>query len=389
MFGGILRSVAHLGLSRWLWDAIVLAIAARVAAAFVLSFWPLKFDTYTAEAGRARLLSPLDVVGIDIEHYMTEAERIAAGTWLEHNMGDSFTPPLTPILLWLMYYGPGHTLPTAMSWLVLSCVWVAGWIVVLRARAADPRWALALAVLPTPVLYQFAIGTDLPFAVLFLLFFWSYTSSSENGRVWIWSGAVLLMAMTRAAVLSVLLFLLIDQILALVRGKQGSKATIVALVVVFVGSAIIYWPWFTTFMNPALNRPGYANLAVYFGIPETRFLGGLFGAPVPELVDRPLSWALLVTAKILYFCGFRPSFESATMLGTLLRSTFAVITLPGLLYCLWRGEERERLMVVVVLAPTLFGLTQERFSLPILPLMAFYGVAFWVRLFGRAVSPPR
>jgi len=55
---------------RWLWLAIIAALAARLGAYVFLALRPITFDPYRADAMRARLLSPFEVVGIDLEHYI-------------------------------------------------------------------------------------------------------------------------------------------------------------------------------------------------------------------------------------------------------------------------------------------------------------------------------
>ena len=66
----------------WLAIAIGAALVARFGAFGYLSLWPIRFDPYKSWSLRARLLSPFDVVGIDIEQYIYDAERLSDGSWL-------------------------------------------------------------------------------------------------------------------------------------------------------------------------------------------------------------------------------------------------------------------------------------------------------------------
>ena len=151
---------------RWTWFAMGLAVAERLGAYVFLSFRPIAFDVYVAAERRPHFLWPLDVVGIDIEHYMGEAEKMASGAWLaqlfEISAIPDVTPPLVPFLLWQLDYGPGHAIPASLLWLLMSCAWACGWIWLLSRRNLSGPWLCVFALVPTPLLYQFAVGTDLP-----------------------------------------------------------------------------------------------------------------------------------------------------------------------------------------------------------------------------------
>jgi len=370
--------------NRWIWLAIIVALAARLGAYVFLALRPITFDPYRADAMRARLLSPFEVAGIDIEHYTNQAELIARGEWWIHNFWPGFTPPITPFLLWLFDYGPGHTVPVSIFWFGLSAFWVVGWLVWLRRRDLPGPWLALFAIMPVPVFYQFAIGTDLPFAVLFLLFYASYRG--DIGPAWIWPAALIAMAMTRAAAFSVMLFLLLDYALSRFRTKRIDIGKLVLLVSVGGLAFALYWPWLLTFVAPSIGKGTAVYNIPYYGVGEARYLEGLFSDYLPAMIDKPMSWLLLVFAKLLYFCGFRPSFDASSILASMLRSASALVIVPGLFQALYGGDTRDRLLVVAFVLPVLLGVAQERYSLPILPILFLYGVAVWGKFFGSIIQ---
>jgi len=366
----------------WLAIAIGAALVARFGAFGYLSLWPIRFDPYKSWSLRARLLSPFDVVGIDIEQYIYDAERLSDGSWLaeilDYSWGQSILPPLTPALLWLFDYGPGHALPLSLFWLMLSCLWAIGWLLVLAKRGMSGPWLAVVGLLPTPVFYQFAIGTDLPFAVLFLAFYASYLRDDALRVPWIWALALMLLTATRSAAVSVLAFVILDTAHATWQGRRPTGTTLFVVGALAFLGMIVHLPWLFGFMVPSM--PGGAEVEPYtfFGVTEAAYRAGLFAGTLPAAIDLPLSWAALIVAKTLYFCGFRLSFETLSIVSVASRLPVAVaITIPGLIWCFARGEWRDRLMVLLFLAPTLGGLAQERYNLPILPLLVLYAAGFW------------
>ena len=100
------------------------------------------------------------------------------------------------------------------------------------------------------------------------------------------------------------------------------------------------------------------------------------------MLDRPLSLISLVGAKILYFVGLRPSFsEDVNILVVLTRAAVGLILLPGILFLFIRGPARVALLVGVFMLPFVFGLSQDRYNLPIQPILFLAGIVALQRLF--------
>lgn len=68
--------------------------------------------------------------------------------------------PIFPALLLLFDYGPDHTLPLALFFLVLSAIMVAAWLRWFHARSLPLIWLLAFAALPHPIWFTLNVGSD-------------------------------------------------------------------------------------------------------------------------------------------------------------------------------------------------------------------------------------
>jgi hypothetical protein len=72
------------------------------------------------------------------------------------------------------------------------------------------------------------------------------------------------------------------------------------------------------------------------------------------------------------------------MLSVLLRSLPGVVFLPGLAFALARGTSADRLLVLTFILPVLSGPSQDRYLLPIQPILLFYAALLlqvvWRRL---------
>jgi len=61
------------------------------------------------------------------------------------------------------------------------------------------------------------------------------------------------------------------------------------------------------------------------------------------------------------------------------------VLLPGLIWVAWRGNNRDRLFIAALLMPILLGGTQDRYNLPIQPLLFYFGWKAYEPLWRRLV----
>ena len=334
-------------------------------------------------------ISPLTAnTALDMEYYQWARElyfgesQIVIDTFASFFMGNEsiafFLPgPLYPSLLHVFDYGPGNTLPLSSAFLLLSAALAAGWMSWLWRNGVGPFWLYVFAVLPTPFWFMLNISTDLLFAAVvgafWLLWFDVRTPDARH-----MTGAAIVVAiglLLRPNALSLLLFLSVDVLIWEVVLKEPGPMRRRGL---FFGAVIaIMLAAFTAFYLPYFRWVVTASVgASYFGWLPKQYLNGLW-PDLPMALNLGLSWLALLAAKVLYLTGLRPSFGDTAAPLVILRMLPGFIMLPGLLWLLVRAEWRVRLFAVFFLAPILFGISQDRYVLPIQPVLFFYGAKAW------------
>jgi hypothetical protein len=321
--------------------------ALAVAGLYLRFYQDLRLPNYLAVGAQAALT--------DI--------RVQATGLLEYvNVGPAF-----PKLISLFDYRPDNTLALATAFLVIGMVAGIAWISWLHAAGTPTIWLFFFALLPSPNYFSISLGTDLPFMLATGLFFWSYRDDRWSKlNVPVWFGAIVLMALLRPTALSVLAFVFID--LCLMRKAPiaiGARAAIALAVLGLLTITLAYY------LPHGVHVIGSSSKLKYFGVMVSEYYGGLFPA-FPAWLDKSLSAFLLIGAKVLYFVGLRPSFGGTETWLVLLRSAPGLVLLPGLAWGLIMSGWRMRLFLVLFLVPIIAGPAQDRYSLPIQPILLFY-----------------
>ncbi|MDA1101391.1 MAG: hypothetical protein O2967_20695 [Proteobacteria bacterium] len=285
--------------------------------------------------------------------------------------------PLFPSLLHVFDYGPGNTLPLSMIYLLLSGGLVAGWLWWLWRNGVGRFWLYVFAVLPTPYWFTLNVSTDLLFAGIVCAFwlFWFNANIPDVRRMTSVAVVVVLAVLLRPNSLSLLLFLSVDVLIweVYLKGPGQARrrgllfATLIAILLVIF--SLFYMPYFY-WVVAVSARIGY------FGWLPEQYMTGLW-PDFPTVLNRGLSSLALLAAKVLYLTGLRPSFGNTATPLVVLRILPGIIMLPGLLWLLLRANWRVRFFVVFFLAPILSGISQDRYVLPIQPVLFFYGVKAW------------
>jgi hypothetical protein len=363
--------------------ALLIAVISRIALFFGSIIIPIP-----NEAGLP--ISPLTAnTALDLNYYqwargMYFGEiQLAIDTFVQFYMGHGkiafFLPgPLYPGLLHVFDYGPENTLPLSGIYLLLSMGLVAAWLWWLWRNGLSRLWLYIFAVLPTPYWFMLNVSTDLLFAGVVAAFWllWFDQRVPDLRRMAGVAVVVVIAALLRPNALSLLLFLCIDALIRGVALKEPSPTRrrgllFAALVtVVLTIFAVFYLPYFYWVVA------GKSASVTYFGWLPNQYLNGLW-PELPKMLNLGLSWSALLAAKILYLTGLRPSFGGTIAPLVVLRILPGIIMLPGLLWLLIRAEWRVRLFVVFFLAPILLGISQDRYILPLQPVLFFYGAKAW------------
>ena len=117
----------------------------------------------------------------------------------------------------------------------------------------------------------------------------------------------------------------------------------------------------------------------YFDVPETEYLAGIYDS-LPYWLNLLLSWLSLAGAKILYLVGFRPSYAGTETYIVLLRALPGLIFLPGLIYLFIKGDRSHKFLLALFLLPIVAGASQDRYILPIQPILFLFGAWAYISL---------
>jgi len=286
--------------------------------------------------------------------------------------------PIFPLLLSIFDYSEGHTIYLAFFYLCLSITLCWVWLIWL-SRNQLPQWSLWLfAMIPNPIFFMLAISTDMLFALFFAIFFILYFKNSSEEKSLFWILPLLAMVLTRPNGISVLLFVLWDNFY-LNKGfplaSSFRKRINIALFIMIFCMAILLMPYFLAFLISG-------NKLSFFNISSEEYIHGLFTS-FPIGINQFISWVCLAGAKILYFVGLRPSYGDIPLMMLLIRAGIGLLLLPGIIYLIRWGDKRHKILFYLYFLPVFLGASQDRYNLPLQPLLYYYGVLSIVNLRNR------
>ena len=285
----------------------------------------------------------------------------------EDQFGHIIAGPVFPALVALFDYQIDKSIPFSIFFFLLSSMTACLWLIWMAKHQISKIWLLLFAVAPNPIWFMLVLSPDAIFAMLVCAFFLSYFREKwSTVDILVWVSAAILASLTRPNGYSLLLFVLIDMsIRHLMYGRHHLYATF-GTVIVFVIFSLYLYPYFITEIRKSLGD------TAYFGVQSREYLQGLF-AVIPDWIDIVASWLTLLGAKILYFVGIRPSYGSTEFEVVLIRAASGLILLPGLIYAGFAMPGRQRLFMVLFCLPIFMGPTQDRYNLPVYPILFMYG----------------
>jgi len=290
--------------------------------------------------------------------------------------------PVLPALILATDYSTDNTVPLSLLFLAASCATFAIWLHIFRRLGLAPPWALLYALLPTPLWFTVNMTLDTLMA-LFLAVFCLVYFVGPTGRLRLLALVLLvpLCAFTRPNGAFLIGFLIADAALYGRFAQAWRKVALAVSILVALGVAAVLLPVFLREVE--ITFDGFT----YFGFTTPELLAGIYDG-LPAALDRTLSWATLALFKGLYFCGFRPSFGETAGLMLAVRATPGLLLFPGLLYLLWAAEPRLKLFFLCFAFPIFLHLPQERYSLPVQPLLFLYAALLCERLYARFAARP-
>ena len=292
----------------------------------------------------------------------------SVGAWIAQG---PIPGPFFPLLLNVFDYST-HSLALASVYLIASALLVFGWVLYYRTKKVSVWGQLALIAFPLLLWYSLAISTELPMSVAVFMFccgaltirrspFWGFACTLS---------AFIFMLMIRPNSLclfpAMLLVIFLNRDLM---SKWCAAAVVMLIGTLFMYFVVYYAPYFFMIKESAL-------VLTYRELYPEQYLEGLF-PNLPLLVNQVISNGALIVSKIIYASGLRPSYSDTPILLVSLRAIGGIWILPGIFYCFYLGSWLERVLLLGFLLPLLLTVAQERYLLPIAPLLLLYGGMFW------------
>ena len=232
-------------------------------------------------------------------------------------------------------------------------------------------WLVVFALIPNPVWFTLVISPDLLFAALFAAFFLLYFETRPSAaRTTAWVIILGTMLLLRPNGFSVLVFVAAHAGWTMIQTRTFDVRRSILVMALMAIFGLYLYPYFMAEMQKA------GGVLSYFGYTPSEYVSGIYPA-LPGWIDRPLSWAAMVGAKLAYFVGLRPSYGVTDTLLVIARGAAGVILLPGFLYLFWAGRRGEIALIALFCLPILLGPAQDRYYLPIYPILFLYGVRFY------------
>jgi hypothetical protein len=286
-------------------------------------------------------------------------------TWLERPLAPG---PVFPWLLNILNY-PKQPVALASIYLIASALLVFGWALYYRAQEVSLWGQLALIAFPLLLWYSLVLSTELPMSIALFMFFCGALATPRRPLI-----GFILMLLIRPNSLS--LFPAVLAVLFLNReviSKWCALAVVILTTSIFAYFVVYYASYFFMVQKSSL-------VIDYWGLFPQQYSAGLF-PNLPPLFDQVISNGALIVSKLIYASGLRPSYSDVPAIFVFMRGMGGILILPGIFYCFYRGSWLERVLLLGFLFPLLITVGQERYLLPIAPLLLLYGGTFWKNLY--------
>ncbi len=289
--------------------------------------------------------------------------------------------PLFPFLLNITKYNIDNTIPLSVVFLIMGLFSSVLWIIWLDKFGVPFIWIFVFIFLPAPQYYSISIGTDLPFMffmTLFILFY--FRKEYRESHFVILSVSLLGLALLRPVALSILAFVIMDLIFFQSRNIEiRTKVTLLGITVFLLFMSMSYY------LPHGAHTIGSSSSLSFFNVRSLDYYQGLFPT-LPSIVDKTVSVLLLFAAKVFYFVGLRPSFGGSDIAVVLVRAAPGIILIAGLIWGLFCAGWRMRIFLVLMLIPVIAGPAQDRYNLPIQPLLFYFGGCFFTWCVQKALG---
>ena len=382
----------------WIY-AVLLSIIARLVFWIFTIFYPIPNET-------GLLISPLLAnSGIDLNFYINESIRFKTyiinlinfnfpitQNSLEHieslkkihefTVGDyvpteiQFSPGIFfPILLLLTNF---VNIPWILSfcYLIFSSYLIYISIKWLNNKKVSWYWLFLYGLLPVPFWYMINISPDLLFSLIVTIFIINISSDKKesNNKLFYLFFLSIVSIMLKPNGVSLLIFVFYFFIFRNFLNINYKLPIILISILIF----LIFIYFYNEYLISYIVSSNSGRLI--FGYYQIDYLNGIYSF-IPNYLNKFFSIISLLIAKFIYFSGIRPTFGDTLDFLVLIRSLAGIIILPGIFWLFLKANNNIRIFTIIFLFPIMLGLAQERYSLPIYPLLFYYGTIFYTFIF--------
>jgi hypothetical protein len=376
------RLQGHANHRNFLW-AVLLAIFARSVVFAGAIIWPIPnegllpvsplhppayqdISFYLSSLKHYVSASPVELFSQFIEFYQRP---------LEKQFGHIIAGPVFPGLVALFNIRDGSPLPFAVFFLIVGSVTAIMWLWIMAISGVSRWWIFLFSIAPNPIWFMLILSPDALFAFMICLFYVSYFRDPwRKFDVILWCCAAILALLTRPNGFSLLTFVFVDMIARHFLYKRHNYLTLFGIVILIILFSLYLYPYFITELRKSLVD------TQYFGIRSSEYIAGMIGI-LPTWLDLLVSWGALAGAKVLYFVGLRPSYGETTMTLVFVRAAAGLVLLPGLIHIIFAMPRRQKLFVALFCLPIFLGPAQDRYNLPIFPLLFLHGALAYQALY--------
>ncbi len=293
-------------------------------------------------------------------------------SWLERTLVPG---PMFPWLLNVTLY-PTQPVVLASVYLITSAFLVFGWVLYYRSRNVLMWGQLALIAFPLLLWYSIVLSTELPMSIALFIFFCGALATPQRpcwGSFCAFAGFILMLLIRPNALSLFPAMLLLLYLNRRFIPRWYNAVLIILSTFSFLYCVVYYTPYFLMVQESS-------QVLSYWGLFPQQYYDGLFPS-LPSLFNQLLSNGALIVSKLIYASGLRPSYSDVPAIFVFMRGIGGVLILPGMFYCIYRGSWLERILLLCFLFPLLITVAQERYLLPIAPLLLLYGGIFWKDLY--------
>ncbi len=277
--------------------------------------------------------------------------------------------PILPMLIGAFDYQQDRSV-LAAGYLIGGAALGLFWAWGLAQRGVGVIGQLLAALFPSLIYYSFLVSTDLLYAVaIAALFLGCALALNKGGRYyWLVVVTMLLALATRPNALALIAAI---ALIPLFRKETNAFRVfwIAAWGLVGLYAFVYYLPYYFV-------HDSNADRTHYWGIYPSEYYSGLFH-DLPTWLDKTLSVGLLAVSKVLHAAGIRPSYAGLDLWLVIARALPGLLFLPGMIYGLAKAGRFERVFMLCFLAPVFVGAAQERYLLPLTPLLMFWAFHFY------------